>query len=47
MDAIEGIKLDKVDVEELILNADSFRKMKKLRLFIMVDHIPHCGLVGQ
>ncbi|KAI6678141.1 hypothetical protein NL676_038937 [Syzygium grande] len=39
-DAIEGIKLDKVDIEELILNADSFRKMKKLRLFMMADHVP-------
>ncbi|XP_056163557.1 TMV resistance protein N-like [Syzygium oleosum] len=45
-DAIEGIKLDKADVEELILNADSFKKMKKLRLFIMVDQVPHCGPAG-
>ncbi|KAL3730340.1 hypothetical protein ACJRO7_027361 [Eucalyptus globulus] len=45
-DAIEGIKLDKVDVEDLIVNANSFKKMKKLRLFMMADHVPHCGLAG-
>ncbi|XP_056163538.1 TMV resistance protein N-like [Syzygium oleosum] len=45
-DTIEGIKLDKVDVEDLILYADSFKKMKKLRMFIMADHVPHCGLAG-
>ncbi|KAL3730336.1 hypothetical protein ACJRO7_027357 [Eucalyptus globulus] len=44
--AIEGIKLDKVDVKDLILNADSFKKMKKLRLFIMADHFPYCGPAG-
>ncbi|XP_030469271.1 disease resistance protein RUN1-like [Syzygium oleosum] len=45
-DAIEGIKLDKVDVEDLIMNADSFKKMKKLRLFMMADHVLHCGPAG-
>ncbi|XP_010068374.1 disease resistance protein RUN1-like [Eucalyptus grandis] len=45
-DCIEGIKLDKVDVEDLIVNADSFKKMKKLRLFKMADHAPHCGPAG-
>ncbi|XP_048135623.1 disease resistance protein RUN1-like [Rhodamnia argentea] len=45
-DAIEGIKLGKVDVEDLILNADSFKKMKKLRLFLMADDVPHCGPAG-
>ncbi|XP_030469277.2 TMV resistance protein N-like [Syzygium oleosum] len=45
-DAIEGIKLDKVDVEDLIVNAVSFKNMKKLRLFIMSDQVPHCGLAG-
>ncbi|XP_039173575.1 disease resistance protein RUN1-like [Eucalyptus grandis] len=44
--AIEGIKLDKVAVEDLIMNADSFKKMKKLRLFMMIDHVPHCGPAG-
>ncbi|KAI6678128.1 hypothetical protein NL676_038924 [Syzygium grande] len=45
-DVIEGIKLDKVDVEDLILNAVSFKNMKKLRLFIMSDQVAHCGLAG-
>ncbi|XP_039173573.1 disease resistance protein RUN1-like [Eucalyptus grandis] len=44
--AIEGIKLDKVDVEDLISNADSFKKMKKLRLFMVADLTPHCGPAG-
>ncbi|XP_010068378.2 disease resistance protein RUN1-like [Eucalyptus grandis] len=44
--AIECIKLDKVDVEDLISNADSFKKMKKLRLFMMADLTPHCGPAG-
>ncbi|XP_010068375.2 disease resistance protein RUN1-like [Eucalyptus grandis] len=42
-DAIEGIKLEKVDVEDLIVNANSFNKMKKLRLFMMADHVLQCG----
>ncbi|KAF7851277.1 hypothetical protein BT93_L4208 [Corymbia citriodora subsp. variegata] len=44
--AIEGIKLGKVAIEDLVMNADSFKKMKKLRLFIMMDHVPHCGPAG-
>lgn len=45
-DAIEGIKLNKVDVDELIVNADSFKKMKKLRLFMMANHVLYCGPAG-
>ncbi|KAL3730347.1 hypothetical protein ACJRO7_027368 [Eucalyptus globulus] len=45
-DAIEGIKLDKIDVQDLILNADSFKNMKKLRLFMMDNHVLHCGPAG-
>ncbi|KAL3730330.1 hypothetical protein ACJRO7_027351 [Eucalyptus globulus] len=44
--AIEGIKLDKIHVEDLVLHANSFKKMKKLRLFMMTDHVPHCGPAG-
>ncbi|XP_056163537.1 TMV resistance protein N-like [Syzygium oleosum] len=45
-DAIEAIKLGKVDVEDLILHANSFKKMRKLRLLIIADHVPHCGPAG-
>ncbi|XP_039173569.1 disease resistance protein RUN1-like [Eucalyptus grandis] len=44
--AIEGIKLDKIDVQDLILHANSFKKMKKLRLFMMADHVLDCGPAG-
>ncbi|KAL3730306.1 hypothetical protein ACJRO7_027330 [Eucalyptus globulus] len=45
-DAIEGIKLDKVDAKDLIMDSDSFKKMKKLRLFMMADHVLKCGPTG-
>ncbi|XP_039173574.1 disease resistance protein RUN1-like [Eucalyptus grandis] len=43
---IEGIKLDNVDIEDLISNANSFKKMKKLRLFMIADLAPQCGPAG-